>query len=228
MTQRLQLLIVDDDAPIRRVIRIAAEATGYRVEEADSVHEARVKAALVQPDIIILDLGLPDGSGMDVLTSVRSWTSVPVIILTAQADESMIVRTLDAGADDYIVKPFSMPTLLARMRVALRHHANAETGESQRSVGPLIIDLAAHRVVKNGAEVHLTSTEYDLLALLVKHAGRVLTHSFILNAIWGSANEDPQIVRVFIRQLRAKIESDPAHPTLIRTEIGVGYRMEEG
>ncbi|HLP29283.1 MAG TPA: response regulator transcription factor [Candidatus Didemnitutus sp.] len=228
MTQSFQLLVVDDDVPIRRVIRIAAEATGYRVEEAGSVAEARVKAALIQPDIIILDLGLPDGSGMEVLESVRAWTAVPILILTAQADDAMIVRVLDAGADDYIVKPFSMPALLARMRVALRHHTSLETGESQRTIGPLTIDLAAHRVTKSGMEVHLTSTEYDLLALLVKHAGRVLTHSFILNAIWGSADEDPQIVRVFIRQLRAKIETEPAHPTLIRTEIGVGYRMEEG
>ncbi|MBK7185904.1 MAG: response regulator transcription factor [Ignavibacteria bacterium] len=228
MTPSLQLLIVDDDAPIRRVIRIAAEATGYRVEEAESVHEARVKAAFIQPNIVILDLGLPDGSGLDVLQSLRTWTSVPVLVLTAQADDAMIVRVLDAGADDYIVKPFSMPTLLARMRVALRHHASIETGESRRTIGPLSIDFAARVVTKNGEEVHLTSTEYDLLALLCKHAGRVLTHSFILNAIWGSSNEDPQIVRVFIRQLRAKIESNPTHPTLIRTEIGVGYRMEEG
>lgn len=197
------------------------------MEEAETVQEARVKAALVQPNIVILDLGLPDGSGLDVLQSLRSWTSIPVLVLTAQADDAMIVRVLDAGADDYIVKPFSMPTLLARMRVALRHHASIETGESRHTIGPLTIDFATRVVTKDGEEVHLTSTEYDLLALLCKHAGRVLTHSFILNAIWGSSNEDPQIVRVFIRQLRAKIESNPTHPTLIRTEIGVGYRMSE-
>ncbi len=222
-----QLLIVDDDAPIRRVIRIAAEATGYRVEEAVSVQEARVKAALVQPNIVILDLGLADGSGLDVLQSLRTWTMVPVLVLTAQADDAMIVRVLDAGADDYIVKPFSMPTLLARMRVALRRYASTETGESSRKIGPLTVDFAARTVTVDGNEVHLTSTEYDLLALLCKEAGRVLTHSQILREIWGLSADDPQVVRVFIRQLRAKIERDPAHPVLIRTEIGVGYRMIE-
>lgn len=221
------ILVVDDDAPIRRVIRIAAESVGYRVTEASTVNEARVKAAMDRPDVVILDLGLPDGDGFDVLSSIRSWSTVPVIILTARIDDDLVVRALDAGADDYIEKPFHMPALLARIRVALRHAINASNHEPIQMIGPIKIDLAAHRVFRGDVEIHLTATEYDLLALMARNSGRVITHAMILKAVWGSAQADPQLVRVYVRQLRSKLEADPSHPVLIKTEVGVGYRLEE-
>ncbi len=220
------ILVVDDDVPIRRVIRIAAESVGYRVVEAATANEARVRSALERPDVIILDLGLPDGDGLDVLASIRSWSTTPVIILTARVDDDLVVRALDAGADDYIEKPFNMPSLLARVRVALRHAASNATTDPVQVIGPITIDHAAHKVFRGAEEIHLTATEYDLLIILARHSGRIVTHSMILRDVWGSPEADPQLVRVYVRQLRAKLEDDPAHPSLIRTEIGVGYRLE--
>lgn len=220
------IMVVDDDAPIRRVIRIAAESVGYRIVESATANEARVKSALERPDVIILDLGLPDGDGLDVLASIRSWSAIPVIILTARVDDDLVVRALDAGADDYIEKPFNMPSLLARVRVALRHAATTAADQPVQVIGPITIDHTAHKVFRGTDQIHLTATEYDLLLAFARHCGRVVTHSMLLKDVWGSPEADPQLVRVYVRQLRSKLEEDPAHPKLIRTEIGVGYRME--
>lgn len=228
MTGGSLILIVEDEAPIRRFLRVALEADGHRVVEAASAREGITRAAHDNPSAVILDLGLPDADGITVLTAIREWSPVPVLVLSVRADEAGKVAALDAGAQDYVVKPFGTQELLARLRGLLRDHS-ADSGRSAViEVGDLRIDAAAHSVHKAGVALKLTRKEFDLLWLLASQAGRLLTQSMILRAIWGPAHsEDSQYLRVYIRQLRAKIGDEAADPRYIFTEPGVGYRFRE-
>ncbi len=218
------ILIIDDEAPIRKMLEIALEANGYKVSQAATAREGRIAAAMHQPDLILLDLGLPDGDGQEVLQSLREWYTKPIVILSARSAEEEVVKALDRGANDYLIKPFRTGELLARIRSALRL-AQPE-GDPLTTVGHLSIDFNARTVKKNGVFVKLTATEYALLSLLVRNEGRVLTHPFILREIWGPGYvERSEYPRVFIGQLRKKIEDDPNHPVMILTESGIGYRF---
>ncbi len=219
------VLLIDDEVQIQRLLRIALEADGYKVHIAASGEEGVRDAAMVRPDLVMLDLGLPDMEGLDVLRRLREWATFPVIILSVRAGEQDIIAALDSGADDYLTKPFRAGELLARVRAALRHQQVSEQGAVFR-IGALTVDLAARVVKRKGELVKLTPTEYSLLALFVRHAGRVLTHRFILQQIWGPAfAEESQYTRVYIAQLRKKLEDDPANPIMFLTESGIGYRM---
>jgi len=218
-------LIIDDEVQIRRLLRIALEAENYKVLEAKTGQEGLIEIANRRPDIILLDLGLPDMEGIAVLKRLREWSETPVVVLTVRDDEQEKVAALDAGAEDYVTKPFGTPELLARMRAAQRKTRQAEE-ISVFKHGDLIVDLAA-RVVKRGShEIKLTATEYALLRLFVKHSDRILTHRYILREIWGPKSEEHrQYLRVYVTHLRQKIEPDPAKPVLIITEPGIGYRF---
>jgi two-component system KDP operon response regulator KdpE len=221
----LELLIIDDEAQIRRFLRISLEANGYRVHEAVNGQEGISKAAQLRPDLIILDMGLPDLEGLAVLQRLREWTKTPVIVLSVRDTDHDKVSMLDAGADDYLTKPFSMVELLARLRVALRH-GQTETEAPLFQCGQLQVDLSRRLVTLQGHPVKLTPTEYALLRLLIQHAGKVLTHQQILRAVWGPEYvHETHYLRVYFAQLRQKIEANPALPTLILTEPGVGYRL---
>ena len=219
------ILIIDDEVQIRSLLEITLEANGFRTAEASTGKEGLALAASVQPVLIILDLGLPDGDGVDFLTKLRQWYQKPIIILSARKGEDDIVKALESGANDYLTKPFRTGELLARIRVAIR----LSQGLSDNPIlifGNLKIDIANHVVRKNEEIVKLTSTEYDILALLAKNEGRVLTHQYILKEIWGIGSyEQTQYLRVFIAQIRKKIEDDPAKPKLLNTESGIGYRF---
>jgi two-component system, OmpR family, KDP operon response regulator KdpE len=220
------VLVVEDEPPVRRFLR-AALASGYRVIEAGSVAEAEQLAPGHNPDVFLLDLGLPDGDGIDLTRRLREWTRAPIIVLSARGREEDKVNALDAGADDYLTKPFGVNELLARLRVALRHaHASAEQ-PAVVEAGPLRMDLARREVTVDGAAVHLTPTEYRVLALLAQHAGKVLTHRHILREVWGPNATEAHYVRVQMAELRKKIERDPARPRLLVTEAGVGYRLRD-
>ncbi len=223
-------LIVEDEMPVRKFLRVALNAEGHRVIESASATEAVQLVASHNPEIVLLDLGLPDGDGIEVTKKLREWSSVPIIVLSARGGEGDKVAALDAGADDYLTKPFSVQELKARMRVALRH-ARAKLPRQEDAVmqfGALRVDLARREVAVDGRGVKLTPIEYKLLALLSQNAGRVLTHRFILNAVWGShATAQSHYVRVHMAELRKKIEPDPAKPQFIVTEQGVGYRLRE-
>ncbi len=225
------VLVIEDDPPIRRFLRAALEANGYRYEEAVKGEEGVAMAATHVPDLVLLDIGLPDISGFEVVSRLRAWSRVPILVLTARGQEQDKIRALDAGADDYVTKPFAMGELLARLRVALRH-ASDTTGAEEPGVvetGDLVIDLARRRVTVGGAEVRLTPIEYRLLAELAKHPGRVLTHEQLLRVVWGPSHvHEHHYVRVYMAQLRRKIEKDAARPKLLITEPGVGYRLQEG
>ncbi len=223
------VLVVDDDPPIRRFLKAGLESDGYSLVEATTGHEGIAQAATRSPDLVLLDLGLPDVDGFEVVRRIREWSTVPIIVLTARGQEGDKVRALDGGADDYVTKPFSMAELHARMRVALRHRVNASGGESGViDVGELQLDLARRRVSVAGAEVRLTPIEYRLLATLARHAGRVLTHEHLLREVWGPGyTSQHHYLRVYMAQLRHKIERDPARPKLLLTEPGVGYRLRE-
>jgi len=222
------IAIVEDELPMRRFLRASLEAHRYRVLEAATLAEAGLVITSHSPDVVILDLGLPDGDGIPFITRLREWTRVPVIVVSARGREDDKVRALDAGADDYLTKPFGAQELLARIRVALRHADRQAADAPVFSVGALSIDLARRVVTLDGLEVHLTPTEYRLLTLLARHAGRVLTHQQILKDVWGpSYATHSHYVRVHMAELRKKIEADPARPTLILTETGVGYRLRE-
>lgn len=224
----LRVLVVDDEPQIQSLLRIALGSAGYEIIPAITGREAIRLAASKAPDAIILDLGLPDIDGKDVLRDIRAFSRVPIIVLSARDREAEKVAALDLGADDYVEKPFGMGELLARLRTAARHAARA-AGEVMRvEIGDLVIDLDKRLVSRAGVPVRLTPKEYDLLAVLARNAGRVVTHRQILTAVWGPAHhDDTQYLRVFIGQLRAKIEPDPNAPTLIRTEPGAGYRFAE-
>lgn len=220
-----RILIVEDEAPIRRFLRVALEAEGHLVSEAATAREGIATAAREAPAAIILDLGLPDADGITVLRAVRDWSQVPVLILSVRSDEAGKIAALDAGAQDYVTKPFSTGELLARMRGLLRDRAQG-AASAVLTLGPLVIDAADHRATLAGDDLHLTRKEFDLLWLLASHAGRLVTQEMILKAIWGPAHaEDSQYLRVYIRQLRAKLGDDAADPRWIFTEAGVGYRL---
>ncbi len=224
------IVLIEDETPIRRFLRATLVAAGYRLFEAGSGADGLVEAATRQPDVVIVDLGLPDMDGLDVIRRLREWTSVPVIVLSARGKERDKVEALDAGADDYVSKPFGPRELLARIRVALRHAVGAvRVGEDVFALGELQVDLSRRRVtVGADREVHLTPIEYKLLATLVRHAGKVLTHRQLLAAVWGPSHEDQaHYLRVYMGQLRRKIEADPARPRYLLTEPGVGYRLAE-
>lgn len=220
-----RVLIIDDELQIRRMLKVALSAHGYELAEAATGQEGLNQVAIFHPDIVILDMSLPDLDGCEVLNRMREWTGVPVIILSVRDMEKDKIRALDAGADDYVTKPFSMAELLARLRVALRHAA--KTDESPvLTIGNLTMDLAHRQVMVEGREVKLTPTEYEILKNLALSAGKVLTHSQLLKSIWGSEYQnESHYIRVYIGQLRQKIEADPAQPKYIITEPGVGYRL---
>ena len=222
------VLIIDDEVQIRRLLRVSLEAANYAVGEAASGQEGLIAAAQRRPDVILLDLGLPDLEGLTVLKRLREWSHAPVVVLTVQDREEQKVAALDAGADDYVTKPFSTAELLARMRVALRHAQPVSDAAVFRH-GALEVDLASRRVAVSGREVKLTPTEYDFLRLLVRHAGRVVTQRQILMQVWGpNAVEQTHYLRVYAAHLREKLELEPARPVWILTEPGVGYRLVAG
>lgn len=219
------VLVIEDEPPIHRFLRASLSSAGYRVSEAVSGREGLRMAVSQPPDLVILDLGLPDMDGQEVLQRLRDWFTGPIIILSARDQEAQKVAALDHGADDYVTKPFGTGELLARMRTALRH-ARGGGAESALTIGELRIDLAARIVSVRGAEVHLTPLEYKLLATMAKHAGKVLTHRFLLREVWGPQDsQENHYLRVFVASLRRKIEDDPARPRYLLTEQGVGYRL---
>jgi two-component system KDP operon response regulator KdpE len=219
------VLLVEDEVPIRRFLRPALAGQGYRLFESTTGADALTDAATRQPDVVILDLGLPDMDGLEVIRRLREWSSVPIIVLSARGQERDKVLALDAGADDYVGKPFGPEELLARIRAALRRRATATDGEATFAVGELRVDLAHRRVSVEEREVHLTPIEYRLLAILVRDAGKVLTHRHLLREVWGPHAEDAHILRVHMAQLRRKLEVEPADPRYLLTEPGVGYRL---
>lgn len=221
----IKILVVDDEAPIRRLLRVGLTTEGYVVREAADAADAVASLAEEKPDVIILDLGLPDVQGHDLLTGWRaSGLELPVIILSSRTDEAGIVRALEAGADDYVTKPFGVAELAARVRVALRHRLQQQGERPIFQVGDLSVDLVKRIVKVAGREVALSPKEYDILRLMVQYAGKVLTHQHILRQVWGGS-ADVQYLRVYVRQLRQKIELSPDQPQYILTETGVGYRL---
>jgi two-component system, OmpR family, KDP operon response regulator KdpE len=224
------VLLIEDEPQMRRFLRTALTTRDYRLVEGETAKEGLAHAAARHPDVILLDLGLPDRDGLDVVRELREWSATPVIVLSARGREEDKVKALDLGADDYLTKPFGVDELLARIRVALRHAAMPANAAPQPvfEVGGLRVDLSARRVWREGEEVHLTPTEYKLLTTLVRHAGKVLTHRQLLNEVWGTsyANQS-HYVRVYLAQLRQKIEADPTRPRLLLTEPGVGYRLRD-
>jgi two-component system KDP operon response regulator KdpE len=222
------VLVIEDEQPIRRFLRASLSGEGYRLAEADTGERGLRLASAQPPDVVILDLGLPDLDGQEVLRRLREWLTVPIIILSARDQEAQKVAALDHGADDYLTKPFNTGELLARIRVALRH-ASRIAGNTQPSVftcGDLRIDLAARRVLVRDREIHLTPLEYRLLTTLAHHAGKVLTHRFLLKEVWGPQQvQETHYLRIFMASLRRKIEADPAQPGYLLTEQGVGYRL---
>jgi two-component system KDP operon response regulator KdpE len=227
MANAYTVLVVDDEPPIRRFLRTSLTAIGHRVVTADDAAGALAALGSEKPDVIILDLGLPDRSGLDVIAEIRQRSRVPIIVLSARIDERSKVVALDLGADDYIAKPFGMAELMARLRAALRHAFQAQGEQPVFVSGDLAVDLVRRHVTRDGHEVKLSPKEFDLLRHLVIHAGRVLTHRHLLREVWGPAQaEEVQYLRVFIRGLRHKLEPDPTRPTHILTELGVGYRLQ--
>jgi two-component system, OmpR family, KDP operon response regulator KdpE len=221
----VRVLVVDDEQAIRRFLRAALDAHGYVVSDAAGGEEAIRAVIANRPDVVILDLGLPDLEGTEVTRRLREWSTIPIIILSVREQEADKIAALDAGADDYLTKPFGIGELMARMRVVLRRVAETETSASFQ-IGDLVVDLARRRVTVRGEEISLTPTEYDLLRLLVQHAGKVLIHRQLLRQVWGTEYESGlHLLRVNISNLRRKLESDPTRPRYILTEPGVGYRL---
>ena len=225
----IRVLVVDDEPQILRFLRPALEASGYEVLHAETGREALRLAANSAPDVIILDLGLPDIDGKEVLAQARAFTQAPILILSAREREAEKISALDLGADDYIEKPFAIGELLARLRAALRHAKGAAAVKTRIEMDGLVIDRDKRLVTRDGQPVKLTPREYDLLIALAMNAGRVMTHGQILTAVWGPAHkDDTQYLRVFVGQLRAKIEKDASAPAILRTESGIGYRFLDG
>jgi two-component system KDP operon response regulator KdpE len=225
------IAVIEDEAPIRRFLRASLAAEGYHVLEAGSVREGLRDITQHRPDLVLLDLGLPDGDGLTIVKEVRGWSSLPIVVLSAHGEEKSKIAALDAGADDYLTKPFSVGELLARIRVALRHAVRVndadEAEQTAVEFGPVRLDLAARRVFRHEEEVKLTKLEFDLLAVLVRNVGKVLTHRFLLKEVWGpQAVHENHYVRVFMANLRKKLEDDPRRPQYLLTEQGVGYRLK--
>ncbi|ABX04914.1 MAG TPA: DNA-binding response regulator [Herpetosiphon sp.] len=228
MSNTINVLVIEDEAPIRRFLRASLPSHGYHLIEAENGEDGLLQAAMQRPAIIILDLGLPDLDGLQVTQRLREWTNTPIIVLSARGREDDKIAALDAGADDYLTKPFGMGELLARLRVALRHlhQHGGEKGEPVFQVGALRVDLVRRQVFVAEQEVHLTPNEYNLLTTLVQHAGKVMTHRQLLREVWGPAyTEENHYLRVYMGQLRHKLEADPARPRYLLTEPGVGYRL---
>ena len=223
------VLLIEDEPQMRRFLRAALENESYHLVEATTVRDGLAQAAGRNPDIILLDLGLPDGDGIDLTRRIREWARTPIVVISARGQERDKVAALDAGADYYLTKPFGVGELLARMRVALRHAARAagQPADPVFAVGDVRVDLEHRQVFVGEREVHLTPTEYKLLTTLVRHAGKVLTHRYLLKEVWGpNAVERSHYVRVYMTQLRHKLEGDPARPRYLLTEAGVGYRLQ--
>ena len=233
MGNKCTILLVEDDRHVTGVITTILAANQYKVEHARTGAEAKHMAATYCPDLIILDLGLPDTDGMDVLASLRTWTQTPVIVVSARSGQQDKVKALDLGADDYVTKPFGTAELLARVRTALRHARNAEGNRSSEVLtqfrsGDFLLDFDKRRVMLEGKDVHLTQTEYNIVTLLARNAGKVLTYDYIIRSIWGpNSGTDNQILRVNMANIRRKMERNPGEPKYIFTEMGVGYRMIE-
>ncbi len=227
---RAKVLVVDDETQIRRFLRPALEHSGFMVIEAEDGESALREASTRGPELVLLDLGLPDLDGLEVLKTLRDWSSAPVIVLSARGEESIKVKALDLGADDYLTKPFGVEELLARVRVALRHSQRRqdEPEAQELRAGDLRADLVRRQVWRGESEVHLTPLEYKLFVTLLKHSGRVLTHQFLLREVWGAAYvRETHYLRIFMRQLRHKLEADPARPRHLTTEAGIGYRLRD-
>jgi two-component system KDP operon response regulator KdpE len=223
----LRILVIDDEPQIRKLLRVSLGAHGYEIDEAATGVEGINRVAIFKPDLVIVDLGLPDMDGKAVVKAIREWSQTPLVVLTARDQEQEKIEALDAGADDYVTKPFSVGELMARMRVSLRRSAASEH-EPVIACGDLVVDLLQRRVTVEDREIKLTPTEYELIKVLAQHRGRVLTHRQLLKAVWGTAyNEDTHYIRVYIGQLRRKIEANPTQPRHIITESGVGYRLME-
>jgi two-component system, OmpR family, KDP operon response regulator KdpE len=228
MTAKLRALVVDDEPAILRFLKPALEANDYEVTTTTTASEALKQIAKRLPDVVVLDLGLPDSDGKDVIRHVRQWSEVPIVVLSAREREAEKIEALDLGADDFVNKPFGVGELMARLRTALRHRKEGAEQRGALKVGSLEIDLARHRVMRAGAEIKLTRREFDLLACLARHPGKVLTHRQLLTAVWGPAQaEETQYLRVYIGHLRQKIEDNPDDPKIILTELGIGYRLAE-
>lgn len=224
------IVLIEDDPQIRRFLVAALEIHGYAPHEAATAAEGQRQVTMRQPDLVILDLGLPDLAGLDLIKRLREWYTRPILVLSARTQEHDKVAALDCGADDYLTKPFGIEELLARLRAALRHLAGQHPGNAGGRIeaGSLLIDAAARRVLKQGTDVHLTPREYQLLLALASQRGKVLTHRQLLREVWGPAHvESPHYLRIYMRALRAKIEDDPARPRWLLTEIGIGYRFAD-
>ncbi|MCC7219843.1 MAG: two-component system response regulator KdpE [Candidatus Contendobacter sp.] len=222
----LTVLLVEDEQAIRRFVRAALEGVSCRVHEADSLHRGLLEAGTRQPDLIILDLGLPDGDGVDFIRDLRAWSGVPVLVLSARIEEYDKVEALDAGADDYLVKPFGVAELLARIRALNRRHVREPGGSVIITFGEICVDLERRQVTRNDQPVHVTPTEFRLLATLVTQSGKVLTHRQLLRDVWGPAYvERSHYLRIYMGHLRQKLEADPAQPRYFLTETGIGYRF---
>ena len=220
------ILIIEDEAHITRFIKTAMEQEGYQVFTADSSHRGLIEAATRRPDLLILDLGLPDGDGCDVIADIRTWSSLPILVLSARSDEQDKIKALNLGADDYLVKPFSMGELIARVNAHMRRWQVGYEAPSQIELGNVSIDLVQRQVKKNGEDVHLTPIEYRLLTVLIRYAEKVLTHKQLLNEVWGKGhNHQEHYVRIFMSNLRQKLEDNPSRPNYFLTEIGVGYKL---
>jgi len=219
-------LLVEDEPQIRRFVRAALEQEGWQVHEAAELKRALIDAGTRRPDLVVLDLGLPDGDGVDFIADVRKWSGMPIIVLSARDAEQAKIRALDAGADDYLTKPFGTGELLARIRATLRRQRQPETADATVRFGDIAVDLVERIVMKNGSRVHLTPTEFKLLSVLVANAGKVMTNPQLLRAVWGPSNgENGHYLRVYMGHLRHKLEDEPAQPRHLITETAVGYRL---
>jgi len=228
MSAKVRALIIDDEGAILRFLKPALEANNYEMTSAGTIADGLKRIAAEAPDVVLLDLGLPDGDGKDVIRRAREWSDLPIIVLSARERETEKIEALDLGADDYVNKPFNIGELLARMRTALRHRMQRKSETPVLRVGNLEVDSMRHRATRAGAELKLTPKEFELLSFLARHAGRVVTHKQILTAVWGPAHtEDTQYLRVYIGQLRQKVEEHPDDPRFILTEPGIGYRIAE-